>query len=328
MRLDITKHTLTQTVILFFILLFAFLTKENMIPQNGTFSWEGYTSLMLGLDGIVRSVSWLPPLLSLLLLLVNAFMITRMTLVYLVFIDKNYLPPIIFLILCSATSSLTESYMIQIIIYLMLAATDTILHLYRHHDIVKQAFLASVYIGIASLLFAPISVILVALVIYLMSYRALSFKALIASAVGLALPCFICCYIFWVTGSEFTAFIHEYERIFFDIFLRRSLNIFTLTIEQYVFIAIIVFMTIYGFLRMAMSANSANITTVRSYVGFVWILIGLCVILVLAYNTSPTTLPLLSVPLSIIISQMLKQTPNMFIKDIIALALLITSFLI
>ncbi len=110
--------------------------------------------------------------------------------------------------------------------------------------------------------------------------------------------------------------------VFDDIFLRRSLNIFDMTVPQYIFIALVIGISVYGFIRMAMSVNHANTLTVRSYVYFVCLLTVLSITLALAYNTHDILLPMMAVPLSVIISMLFRQAPNLYVKNAIALVFL------
>lgn len=321
MKSDLTKHTLLQTVVLFFALMSVFLFGGTIMPREAV-SLAGYTRLMTSIVSFAEAVPWLVTGLSLALVTINAFFLTRITVRFLSFSDKNYTSSLIYLILCAVTSSLTGGFAVQGIVFLTLVSIETIFMFNKRDDIVRQMFLSSAYIGIASILFVPSAVVFVAMITHLVIYRTINIKGLLAALTGLSLPLFLYCYVTWVAGGVFTAPLEEARYIFDEIFMRRSLNIFELTVPQYIFIALIAGISVYGFIRMAMSVNHANTLTVRSYVYFVCLLVVLSLALALAYNTHDTLLTMMAVPLSVIISMLFRQAPNLYVKNAIALAFL------
>lgn len=327
MKSDLTKHTLLQTVVLFFALASVFLFSGTIMPRQ-TVTLTGYTPLMVSIVTFVDTIPWLAMGLSLLLITINAFFLTRITVRFLSFSDKNYTASLIYLILCTVTSSLTGGFVVQSIVFLTLVSIETIFMFNKRDDIVRQMFLSSAYIGITSILFIPSAVVFAAMITHLIIYRTINLKGLLAALTGLALPLFLYCYVTWVAGGAFTAPLECIRTIFDEIFLRRSLNIFEMTVLQYIFIALVVGISIYGFIRMAMSVNHANTLTVRSYVYFVCLLAVLALTLALAYNTLDTPLPMIAVPLSVIISMLFRQAPNLYVKNAIALAFLVLALML
>jgi len=321
MKSDLTKHTLLQTVVLFFVVAAMFLLGNIIAPANEV-SLTGCTPLMVSMASFIGSVPWLATALSLSLVTVNAFFLTRITVRFLSFADKNYTSSLIYLILCAVTSSLTGGFAVQGIVFLTLVSIETIFMYNKRDDIVRQMFLSSAYIGIAAILFMPSAVVFAAMITHMAIYRTINIKGLLAAIIGLSLPLFLYCYVMWVAGGEFTAPLESMRTLFDDIFLRRSLNIFDMTVQQYIFIALVIGISIYGFIRMALSVNHANTLTVRSYVYFVCLLTVLSITLALAYNTHDILLPMMAVPLSVIISMLFRQAPNLYVKNAIALVFL------
>ncbi len=189
MKPDLTKHTLLQTVVLFFALVAAFLFGNTMIPRNEV-SLTGCTPLMVSIASFTGSVPWLATALSLFLVTVNAFFLTRITVRFLSFADKNYTSSLVYLILCAITSSLTGGFVVQGIVFLMLVSIETIFMYNKRDDIVRQMFLSSAYIGIAAILFMPAAVVFAAMITHLVIYRTINIKGLLAAVTGLALRCF------------------------------------------------------------------------------------------------------------------------------------------
>lgn len=327
MKSDLTKHTLLQTVVLFFALAAVFLSGGSVVTHEPA-DLTGYTPLMVSIVSFADTVPWLAMGLSLALVTVNAFFLTRITVRFLSFSDKNYTSSLIYLILCAVTSSLTGGFAVQSIVFLTLVSVETIFMFNKRDDIVRQMFLSAAYTGIASILFVPSAVVFAAMITHLLIYRTINLKGLLAGFTGLALPLFLYCYVTWVAGGAFTAPLDNIRNIFDDIFLRRSLNIFELTVPQYIFIALVTGISVYGFIRMAMSVNRANTLTVRSYVYFVCLLIVLSLALALAYNTHDTLLPMMAVPLSVVISMLFRQAPNLYVKNAIALVFLVLALIL
>lgn len=327
MKSDLTKHTLLQTVVLFFALAAVFLSGGSVVTHE-TADLTGYTPLMVSIVSFADTGPWLAVGLSLALVTVNAFFLTRITVRFLSFSDKNYTSSLIYLILCAVTSSLTGGFAVQSIVFLTLVSVETIFMFNKRDDIVRQMFLSAAYTGIASILFVPSAVVFAAMITHLLIYRTINLKGLLAGFTGLALPLFLYCYVTWVAGGAFTAPLDNIRNIFDDIFLRRSLNIFELTVPQYIFIALVTGISVYGFIRMAMSVNRANTLTVRSYVYFVCLLIVLSLALALAYNTHDTLLPMMAVPLSVVISMLFRQAPNLYVKNAIALVFLVLALIL
>ena len=89
MKSDLTKHTLLQTVVLFFALASVFLFSGTIMPRQ-TVTLTGYTPLMVSIVTFVDTIPWLAMGLSLLLTTINAFFLTRITVRFLSFSDKNY----------------------------------------------------------------------------------------------------------------------------------------------------------------------------------------------------------------------------------------------
>lgn len=327
MRLDLTKHTLVQTTVTFFLLFILFLTNDT-VSHNEPTSWTGYTGLARSVITGIDAMPVLRIVLSLGFTIINSFFVTRIMLRFISLSDKNYVTAITYLILTAATSSLSDNYHTQTIIFLILVSLEIIFMLNRYNDIVRQTFLACTYVGIASVLFVPASVVYLVLFVYMITYRIVTFKGLLASITGLALPLFLYCYITWVAGGEFLAPLNEISAISDRILLRKSFNVFTVTVPQYIFIALCIFLTVQGFWRMAVAANHINAITVRSYVCFIYLLVVLTAMLVLAYGAADTLLPLMSMPLSVIISVLFRQMPNIYIKNALAVAFVILAVII
>ncbi|MDE7134356.1 MAG: hypothetical protein K2N86_03650 [Rikenellaceae bacterium] len=327
MRLDLTKHTLVQTTVTFFLLFILFLTSDTISYHEPT-SWRGYTHLAGSIFMSIGAIPMLAIALSLTLTVINSFLVTRIMLRFISLSDKNYIAAITYLTLTAATSSLTSNFHTQAIIFLIIVSIETIFMLNRYNDIVRQTFLACTYTGIASILFLPSALLYLALFVYMITYRIVTFKGLLASVTGLLLPLFLYCYITWAAGGKFLAPVNEIYDITDSILLHKSFSIFTVTIPQYIFIALCIFLAVQGFWRMAMAANHINAITVRSYVCFMYLLVVLTVMLVLAYGTSYTLLPLMTVPLSVIISVLFRQMPNIYVKNAIAIAFVILALII
>lgn len=331
MKLDLTRCTLFQTVIYFCVLLAIFFARNNYLQidyDSLQISRFGITELGCSLIDWVESVPNMGAVVSLFLLSINAFFLTRIVVRFVVFLSRNYLPALIFLLFCSLDGSTNNQYFGQLVLFLLLVATEMAFLVYKRANSVGNLFSSALYIGLASLLFLPAVFMLPVLCVYMISFRKFTPRNLVVILAGVVAPIFFYCYVSWCCGANFLEPLQYNKQLFYDSFMRKSLNIYLFSISDWVFISITLLLVLFSLVLYVYSILYINPMTVLMFAFFMWMLLFGIAVMVFFYNCTGAFMPLVFAPLSVIIAIMFKQVTSIRMRNYLVVIFLLSAITI
>lgn len=325
--MDFTRHTLSQTILYFILLLTVFWSKELFFGANiaDVAGDEGLMPLAFEVIGWLDSIASVPVALSIGLLFVNSFFLTRIVVRNIVFLDKTYLPSLLFLIICSVDATIQMHYISQIVVFLLLCTIENIFKVYKRRNAVRQYFMGAFFVGIAALLFLPASLFFLSLFVNLILFHRFVWREWLVSLLGFLTPLFFYSYIYWCIDGNFWVLASEIPAVFDGMFLKRSLDITKIDIQGLIFIVLTIGLVGYAYVQFLMVRNRIRSRMARSYAYFLWFLLFCLVILICCFNTFDTLFPIMAIPLSVMISILFKQAENKIVASALFLSFVISA---
>ncbi len=309
MDLDLTRQSLLKTVFYFLILTTIFWGVEFFQPTR-----EGLAGLasvplsdqapQMGLGTLINDfIAGFPVLgilLSSLLVFVNSFLVTRIIIRNVIFLERTYMPAIVYLLISSGYYNSYMSFLPLSAALLMLIGISSI---FRSADVKRLAsghYLASGFaFGVAGILYAPALLFVILLFIGLLQFRLFDLREWVSAIAGWGLPAFFYAYIVWLAGGEFTAIFSEAKEALLTFTPLPSLKL--ISIFEWVFIGCVGVMLLLSLWAFATRRNSYKAKPKKTYLFFIWMLMVAGAVMTFAPCHSLYQLPLVAIPLAVII---------------------------
>lgn len=205
MNFDLTRQSLFSTIF-YFTLLTAIFWGVTLIQTAQPTPINIATDNQI-LDSIYRFFSYnlvFTLVASSILTLVNSLYVTRLTIRNVVFLERSYMPAMVYLLISSGYYNSSGSLQPLISSLLILVASSMIMRSYSIKNSCAGVYLmAGFCFGAACVIYIPSAIMAPLLFIGLAMFRLIDLREWIAALFGLLFPLFLLCYICWFMGGEF-----------------------------------------------------------------------------------------------------------------------------
>lgn len=215
MNFDLTRSNLFATMFYSIVLLVVFWSSGSSLAEPSVFSMNAdQTVVSMYLDRFIVQNPFLSRVMSASLAFVCSIMVARLAIRNVVFLERTYMPSMLFVIIASAFYNSGESLLPLLVSVLLIRAVSEIFKSYMIKDLASGHYLViGFYFGLSAVLYPPSAYMAIMLYGGLASFRLGSFKEWVSATVGLLLPLSLMLYVVWFVGGdaqrELLAFLGE-----------------------------------------------------------------------------------------------------------------------
>lgn len=331
MSLDLTRQSLLKTILYFILLAVIFWGAELLQPQrSGLVAAAHETQLLtppagtpLGslLDQWIRQVPGIGILISSILVFINSFVVTRLVIRNVIYLERTYMPAIIYLLVSSGYYNSYMSFRPLLVSLLLLLAVENIFRSYNYKALATGPYLVIGFIlGAAGAIYAPALFLIALLPIGLFLFRLFDIREWIAAFGGWLMPLFFSAYGVWLSGGNFA-----------DTFLQCRDALMTPTplppaklfsSFEWTFIGCVVILFMLSIITFLGRRREYKLKPFKVYIFFIWMLIASTLILTVVPSRSLYQLPILAIPLAVIIPTYFNSRKPNFISNFLYLLMM------
>ena len=311
MSIDFTRPSLLRTV-LYFVVFYAIFRGREFLPADPQQAASTMMPLEAALAGFFGRHIVLTEVVTFFFAFLNAFYITRILSRNLIFLERTYLPALVYLLVATGYTSSQLSVIMLAVSFLVIYAIDSMIRSHKKSGNFGHFLHASVVLGLAPLLYAP-SVIYFGLLLVGFAVFRKDGRSIVISLAGYLLPIFFCSYILWGMKEPFLLTVQQIGTIVTTPD-PEALFIFRMTAWDYALTALFLLLTIIGLVNFAQKYKSMRSRAQNGYRMFAWSLVVALGMVALPCR-SLDMLPMLAVPLAVIIpacfNRQLGWVPNL-----------------
>lgn len=327
MSLDLTRQSLLKTL-LYFVLLAAIFwgaelfhpEREGMVAAAQAAALQGGASLQarmpLGIliDNLIRSVPTVGILLSSLLVFVNSFFVTRIVIRNVIFLERTYMPSIVYLLISSGYYNSYMSFRPLLVAFLLLLAAELIFRSYNYKALATGAYMAVGFIfGTAAAVYAPALFFVVLLPVGLIIFRLFDIREWIAAFGGWLLPLFFSAYGVWLCGGEFLGIFPAALDALLTPVPMPSYQLFSSF--EWTFIGCVAVLFVLSIVTFLGRSRSYKLKPFKAYIFFIWMLLVSVLVLAFAPCRSLYQLTVIAIPLAVIIPTYFNSRKPNFVSN-------------
>ncbi len=324
MSLDLTRQSLLKTLIYFVFLAVIFWGAEFVHPLRSGIAAAAHgeqitappagTPLGTLIDHWIGYVPGIGVLLSSLLVFVNSFFVTRVVIRNVIFLERTYMPAIIYLLVCSGYYNSYMSFRPLLVALLVLTAVEIIFKSYNCKTLATGSYLTVGFIiGTAGAIYVPALLLAGLIPVGLVLFRLFDIREWIAAFGGWAMPLFFSAYGVWITGGDFTDVISEYRQALTTPLTLPPASLFSSF--EWTFIGCIAVLFVLSIVTFLGRRRSYKLKPFKVYIFFIWMLAIAALILAFVPCRSLYQLPILAVPLAVIIPTYFNSRKPNFVSN-------------
>lgn len=327
MSLDLTRQSLIKTLLYFIVLAAIFWGGEFWVADTAsTIHSLGDWHVVIGgtpLGKIIRDILIELPLLGVvmsgLLVFINSFMVTHLVVSNVMFLERSYMPSIIYLLISSGYYSSPISFAPLFATLMLLIACQLILRSYNDNGLSSGSYLTIGFtVGMAGLIYSPLLFLVIMLPIALIIFRPPDIREWIAALGGWLMPIFIFCYVTWLVGGDFTQTpITMWQSAMHRLPLPEPQY---LDLIEWTFVGCTALLTITAIITFITHPRQFKPKQFKAYILMLWMLITSTLITTLLPGGSLIMLPVIALPFAVIIpTYFCGRKPNFYTNFIYAL---------
>lgn len=310
MSLDLTRQSLLKTILYFVLLAVIFWGAELFQPERSGLVAAAHDTQMLTppagtplgtlLDQWIRQVPGIGILLSSILVFINSFVVTRLVIRNVIFLERTYMPAIIYLLVSSGYYNSYMSFRPLLVALLVLIAAENIFRSYNYKALATGPYMVVGFtLGAAGAIYAPALFLVILLPIGLLLFRLFDLREWIAALGGWLIPLFFSAYGVWLAGGNFTdTFVQCRDALLTSTPLPPA-KLFSSF--EWTFIGCVVILFILSIITFLGRRREYKLKPFKVYIYFIWMLIVTASILAFVPSRSLYQLPILAIPLAVII---------------------------
>lgn len=331
MSLDLTRQSLLKTLLYFVLLAVIFWGAELFHPVRSGLVAAGHNTpsgtpmagVPLGtlIDHWLSFVPGIGILLSSLLVFVNSFFVTRIVIRNVIFLERTYMPAIIYLLVSSGYYNSYMSFRPLLVAFLLLVALEIIFRSYNYKPLASGVYMTVGFIfGLAGAIYAPALLLVVLIPVGLVIFRLFDLREWVAALGGWLLSIFFSAYGVWLAGGDF---LGTFENIRTALLTPRALpSVKLFSSFEWTFIGCIVILFILSMITFFGRSRSYKLKPFKVYIYFIWMWAVLVLILVFLPARSLYLLPILAIPLAVIIPTYFNSRKPNFISNFLYVLLM------
>jgi hypothetical protein len=310
MSLDLTRQSLLKTLFYFVLLAVIFWGAELVQPARSGVVAAAHAApvvaptagMPLGtlIDSWVGFVPGIGILLSSFLVFVNSFFVTRIVIRNVIFLERTYMPAIIYLLVSSGYYNSYMSFRPLLVAFLLLLAVEMIFRSYNFKGLATGQYLTIGFIlGVAGVIYAPVLLLVALIPVGFVIFRLFDLREWVAAFGGWLLPMFFSAYVVWCFGGEFLSVFRSCRDALMTPLKLPAARLFSSF--EWTFIGCMAVLFVLSIITFLGRSRSYKLKPFKVYIFFIWMFVVSVLILVFVPCRSLYQLPILAIPLSVII---------------------------
>lgn len=332
--MDITKQSLSANILYILLLSSIFWGGWLLLPelnqQIEAINSGSQASLGHYIDSKFIQNPLLGVILSSILVIVNSLLVLRLCIKNVIFIDRNYMPALVYVIISAGYFNSYLSFRPLIVATLLLMAFNSVFRGYNIKSLISGVYLKiGILFGIAAVVYEPAIFLFPLLIVALMMFRLVDFREWAAAIAGFAMPIFFAAYIGWLMGDGFVSYFVNYLEVVSSP-NAMVMDVSKLKITDWAFIIIICTLTVLSIFKFSRYKQrlSNKVKPYKAYIFFFVAQIILTVMLFVVPCRSMYFLPIAAVPLAVIIPVYFLSSKASFLSNFLYLMFIGTSIAI
>ena len=320
MKVDITRQSLTVTMLIFIVLCGVVWERYSQFPIVASLAPASQMPLGTRLNSVGQSLHpvW-QNLAALLLIFIGGFKITRLVARNMILLERTYMPLIIFILVGCGSWYDPASLDIYVTALLMIGSFRQTIKSFRRETAYAYTFNAALLLGLSILIYAPTAIYVLLLPIAHILFMK-RWREWIITLGGMLLPICLYGYIHWGMGSSFL----EPFKQFWEAFIANwSAPGF---IEQWrnpllwLHWALLITLTVWSLIAFTKQIHSMRTRPYKSYLYFIWILLFSFIPLT-PPGLSIKTMMLIAIPMAVIIPTCFNRKESHWLETLYLLLL-------
>lgn len=204
MNFDLTRSSLFATMFYSIVLLVIFWGTGSIVaPQtHGQINPDPFM-VSAWSDALILKYPTVARILSAAVVFICSVMVARLAVRNVIYMERTYMPSMLFVIISSAFYSSVESLTPLCVAFLMIKALRLIFRSFHIKHLACGVYLiAGLYFGLSAFIYPPSAYIVLMLFTGLGAFRVSKLREWLAAGVGFLLPMAMFCYILWLTGGD------------------------------------------------------------------------------------------------------------------------------
>lgn len=226
-------------IVVLLVLTVLFWLKYLILPQPVQMSFEPTPMPLFQLvSRLLEGQEFLSKVIALSLLVINALLLSRLNMKFIVLKSRTYLPSFIFLLVASSFLPLQRLNPVVFTSILMLFAIEVMMGTFKKEGLAYDYFLASFLVSAGSLFYARGAYLLLIIWIGLSLFRNIRYREWIYTIIGFMLPYLFLFSVYYLTGQ---ALIAKWQEMIMNFIPDRDLSQFNgYYILFYVYLALLI----------------------------------------------------------------------------------------
>lgn len=324
MSLDLTRQSLLKTLLYFVLLAAIFWGAELFHPERSGLVAAAHSDLVVAppagmplgtlIDGWLGQVPGVGILLSSILVFVNSFFVTRIVIRNVIFLERTYMPAIIYLLVSSGYYNSYMSFRPLLVALLLLTAAEIIFKSYNYKGLATGAYMVVGFIfGTAGAIYAPALLLVALLPVALVIFRLFDIREWVAAFGGWLLPLFFSAYGVWLAGEDFMGVFSECRDALMTPLPLPPARLFSSF--EWTFIGCVAVLFALSISTFFGRSRSYKLKPFKAYIFFIWMLLVSGLILAFVPSRSLYQLPILAIPLAVIIPTYFNSRKPNFVSN-------------
>lgn len=324
MSLDLTRQSLLKTLFYFVLLAVIFWGAELVDPVRSGLAAAAYgeqvvappAGMPLGtlIDQWLEYVPGVGILLSSILVFVNSFFVTRVVIRNVIFLERTYMPAIIYLLVSSGYYNSYMSFRPLLVAFLVLAAAEIIFKSYNYKALATGPYMIVGFIfGTAGAIYASALFLAALIPVGLFIFRLFDIREWIAAIGGWLMPLFFSAYGVWLAGGDFLSVIPACRDALMTPLGLPSASL--ISSFEWTFIGCVAVLFVLSIVTFLGRSRSYKLKPFKVYIFFIWTLVIAALILAFVPCRSFYQLPILAIPLAVIIPTYFNSRKPNFISN-------------
>ncbi len=310
MSFDLTRQNLFKTFLYFLLLIVIFWGVELFHPEHyrqigapyasGTSSPAAGTPLGVLIDSFLIRIPALGVLFSSILVFINSFFVTRIVIRNVIFLERTYMPSIIYLLISSGYYNNYLTFRPLLAAFLLLLACEIIFRSYNYKPLSTGAYMTVGFIfGTAGAIYAPALLLVVLIPVGLTIFRLFDLREWVAAFGGWLIPLFLSAYGVWLAGGDFLSILPACRDALLTPQPLPAIEYFSSF--EWTFIGCVVILFILSLITFFGRSRSYKLKPFKAYIFFIWMLLANLLSLAAMPSRSLYQLPIVAIPLAVII---------------------------
>ncbi len=276
------------------------------------------------LDALAAGLPVLGIVLSGLLVFVNSFYVTRVVVRNVIYLERTYMPAIIYLLVSSGYFHSLASLRPLLVALLVIIACEIVFRSYHYKFLASGPYLMVGFaLGLAGAIYAPALGLVALMPVGLLIFRIFDLREWLAAMGGWLLPLFFSAYAVWLGGGEFLSIVDDARAEILSPGQMPGVGSFNLF--HWIFAGAVATLFLLSLVTFTVHRRAYKLRPLKAYSFFIWMLLLWVAAMALLPSGSLYELPILAVPLSVIIPTYFSNSRPNVVSNLFYILLIVSA---